>query len=214
MQFPASDKLASTPFAANPPTGIAISIPSGIYSSSSIGLDYTDSPATLQPSSPSFTIPLDSVPTTPQTSSTPHLDTPLPPPLTHLPPLAPEPATLVSPASLDMSPTSALDMSPTLSQSLDMSLATVQSPPCMVTRSQTNSLHPKPFLDYKLYSSTKYHLLALTYITLLAEPITYHQAVKDPYWLDAMKVEFHALMSNHTWTLCLRPVNKKVIRNK
>jgi len=99
MQFPASDKLASTPFAANPPTGIAISIPSGIYSSSSIGLDYTDSPATLQPSSPSFTIPLDSVPTTPQTSSTPHLDTPLPPPLTHLPPLAPEPATLVSPAS-------------------------------------------------------------------------------------------------------------------
>jgi hypothetical protein len=38
--------------------------------------------------------------------------------------------------------------------------------------------------------------------------------VKDPCWLDAMKAEFHALMSNHTWTLCPRLVNKKVIRNK
>jgi hypothetical protein len=68
----------------------------------------TNSPVTLLSSSPSFAILPDSVPTTPQTF-TPHLDTPLHPPLSPLPSLAPEPATLVSPAGLDISLVSALD---------------------------------------------------------------------------------------------------------
>jgi hypothetical protein len=72
----------------------------------------------------------------------------------------------------------------------------------MLTRAQTNSLRPKLFHDYKLYSSTKYPLLALTTIALPAEPCTYHQAVKKPCWLEAMQAEYNALMSNHTWTLC------------
>jgi hypothetical protein len=104
------------------------------------------------------------------------------------PPPSPMPANLVSPAS-------------------------GQPPPRMITRSQTNSLHPKLFPGYKLYS-TKYPLLALTSITLPAEPRTYHQAAKNPCWLAAMQAEFHALMSNHTWNLCPRPANKKDVRNK
>jgi hypothetical protein len=65
-----------------------------------------------------------------------------------------------------------------------------------------------------LYSSTKYPLLALTSVTLPAELETYNQAVQNQCWLNAMKAEFAALLSNHTWTLCPRPLHQKVIRNK
>jgi transposase InsO family protein len=84
----------------------------------------------------------------------------------------------------------------------------------MITRSQTNSSKPKHFPDYHLYYSTKHPLKALSSITLPLEPKTFNQAVGNPCWLDAMQSEFQALLSNHTWTLCPRPLHKKVVRNK
>jgi hypothetical protein len=62
----------------------------------------------------------------------------------------------------------------------------------MLTRSQTNSLAPKAFPDYKLFSSTKYPLMAFSSLTLHVEPLTYLQAAKHPCWLDAMQAEFNA----------------------
>ena len=84
----------------------------------------------------------------------------------------------------------------------------------MITRSQTNSSKPKHFPDYHLYYSTKHPLKALSSITLPLEPKTFNQAVSNPCWFYAMQYEFQALLSNHTWTLCPRPLHKKVVRNK
>jgi hypothetical protein len=84
----------------------------------------------------------------------------------------------------------------------------------MLTRSQTNSSTPKLFPDYHLYSATKYPFQALTSVSLPAEPQTYNQAMKHSCWLDAMQAEYDALISNKTWTLCPRPSDRKVVRNK
>jgi hypothetical protein len=234
MQFPARDRPAPSARATASPTGVAISIPQGIFSSFPSYFISPDCDSALQPpsiqlapaNSPDLSPSLDPMPLTTKNSDStaenyaavnsatknsaeenspaqrllavsdnnfapssaifvPAL-VPTSPPAS--PPPSPMPANLVSPAS-------------------------GQPPPRMITRSQTNSLHPKLFPGYKLYS-TKYPFLALTSITLPAEPRTYHQAAKNPCWLAAMQAEFHALMSNHTWTLCPRPTNKKVVRNK
>lgn len=42
----------------------------------------------------------------------------------------------------------------------------------------------------------------------------YKEAVMDQQWLDAMQVEYNALLANNTWTLCPRPSQKQVERNK
>jgi hypothetical protein len=89
-----------------------------------------------------------------------------------------------------------------------------QQPPRMLTRSQTNSSTPKIFPDYHLYTATKHLFQVLTSVSLPAEPQTYNQAMKHPCWLDAMQAEYDALMSNKTWTLCPRPSDRKVVRNK
>jgi len=46
----------------------------------------------------------------------------------------------------------------------------------MITRSQTGSLHPKSFPDYKMFSSTKYPLTVLHSVLREVEPSSYHQA--------------------------------------
>ena len=46
------------------------------------------------------------------------------------------------------------------------------------------------------------------------EPTSYTQAVSDPQWRAAMGKEFDALMENGTWSLCPRPLNKHIVRNK
>jgi hypothetical protein len=51
-------------------------------------------------------------------------------------------------------------------------------------------------------------------VSLLTEPTTYSQAVKNPCWLDAMQTKYNVLLSNKTWSLCPRPSHKKVMRNK
>jgi hypothetical protein len=74
----------------------------------------------------------------------------------------------------------------------------------MTTRSRTGSLKPKDFSDFQLYHTSIPEL----------EPVSYRKAAADPRWRAAMQLEYDALMSNVTWTLCPRPSHHNVIRNK
>ena len=84
----------------------------------------------------------------------------------------------------------------------------------MVTRSMTSTSRPKSFLDHHLYYSTHHPLQAFHAAALPFEPTTFSQATKLPEWQQAMAAEFEALMANGTWSLCPRPPNRKIIRNK
>ena len=46
------------------------------------------------------------------------------------------------------------------------------------------------------------------------EPSSFKEASKQEYWMEAMKVEYEALMKNETWDLVLYPNEKNVIGNK
>lgn len=131
----------------------------------------------------------------------------------------------VSPSSPHISSTTPDEVLPvsSLSQpSYDHADSSSSNPPIpllasatrMITRSQTNSLKPKQFPDYKLFFSTKHPLTALSSVVLPSEPRTYKQAVGNPNWEFAMQVEFEALIANKTWTLCPRPAYNRIIRNK
>jgi histone deacetylase 1/2 len=43
------------------------------------------------------------------------------------------------------------------------------------------------------------------------EPSSYKTAMQQPDWLQAMKVEYEALMTNNTWTLVSLPANRQAI---
>jgi hypothetical protein len=47
-----------------------------------------------------------------------------------------------------------------------------------------------------------------------SEPTCFTKAVTKPEWRAAMGCEFDVLMANGTWSLCPRPLNKCVVRNK
>jgi hypothetical protein len=110
--------------------------------------------------------------------------------------LQPSPSALPTP-SLPDQPASSLDPSPSLP---------IPAPPThsMVTRSRTGTLRPKPFPNYKLFHT----LISET------EPSSYSKAALDPKWQAAMQLEYDALISNGTWTLCPRPLHHNIIRNK
>jgi hypothetical protein len=84
----------------------------------------------------------------------------------------------------------------------------------MTTRSQTGSLKPKQFHGFKLYHSTKHPLQSFHTILSEKEPNNFTKAAANSRWQDAMLQEFQALVSNGTWTLCPRPLNHNIIRNK
>jgi hypothetical protein len=130
------------------------------------------------------------------------------------------PSPLLPPISTTIEPhgtTNVLSPSPTLEVEPVPSPASrncVPPLPRVVTRSQTNSLKPKQFPNFQLYYSTKHPLQALSSIVLPLEPRTYNQAVGNQNWKRAMQSEFDALLANKTWSLCPRPVHKRVVRNK
>lgn len=68
----------------------------------------------------------------------------------------------------------------------------------MVTRARTNSLKPKAFLTTTSSPPT-------------TEPRNLPQALHNPYWLNAMKNEYDALIRNKTWTLVSRPTNANIV---
>lgn len=84
----------------------------------------------------------------------------------------------------------------------------------MTTQSQTGSLKPKSFPDYKMFSSSKYPLTVMHTILREIEPSSYRKAATNPQWQEAMQQGFDALLSNHTWSLCPRPTSHNVIHNK
>jgi hypothetical protein len=74
----------------------------------------------------------------------------------------------------------------------------------MTTRARTGSLRPKDFSDFQLYHTSYSE----------CEPATFKQAATDSRWMEAMKQEYDALMTNETWTLCPKPFDHNVTRNK
>jgi hypothetical protein len=97
-------------------------------------------------------------------------------------------------------------------------ISTIESPTplpshTMVTRSRTGNLKPKQFSDFKLFYS-RYPLLSFHTVLPESEPSCYNRAAPDPRWQAAMSLEFEALISNKTWTLCTRPLHQHVIHNK
>ncbi|GAU39478.1 hypothetical protein TSUD_159100 [Trifolium subterraneum] len=67
-----------------------------------------------------------------------------------------------------------------------------QNDHAMITRGKTGNLKPKTF-------------------TASIEPTTVKSALADPKWLQAMKIEYKALMDNHTWSLVPVPPHRKAI---
>ena len=93
-------------------------------------------------------------------------------------------------------------------------------------RRSTRISKPLTYLHaYKCKASTKYpitnyissHKLSPSYshfgnsISVLKEPMFYHQAIGDPNWDVAMAVELQALELNNIWSLVLLPPNKRVV---
>ena len=68
----------------------------------------------------------------------------------------------------------------------------------MITRSKAGIFKPKVYIADLVHK----------------EPDTVHEALNDSKWLQAMKEEYDALISNDTWILVLRQANQQVVENK
>lgn len=91
----------------------------------------------------------------------------------------------------------------------------VEVPPDrMVTRSQTSHLKPKQYPGFQLFPTIRHPLHALHTCLLPPEPTTFKQAATKPECVNAMNLEYQALISNKTWSLCPRPPHHNVVRNK
>ncbi|XP_075086039.1 uncharacterized protein LOC142168786 [Nicotiana tabacum] len=65
------------------------------------------------------------------------------------------------------------------------------------------------FISYENISPTYQSFIAAS--SSISEATNYHEAIKDPRWLDAMKAEIEALENNHTWDIVALPEGKSPI---
>lgn len=68
------------------------------------------------------------------------------------------------------------------------------------------------YLTYNQLSSC--HTDFLEKVSTTVEPTSYHQATKDPLWVQAMGQELAALDFNPTWHLVARPTDRNVIGSR
>jgi len=115
-----------------------------------------------------------------------------------------------SPSTLHQLPQPFLPPPPSTSSSPSLEVP----PDRMVTRSQTGHLKPKQYPGFHLFSALRHPLHALHTCLLPPEPTTFKQAATKPEWVNAMNLEYQALISNNTWSLCPRPPHHNVVRNK
>lgn len=85
-----------------------------------------------------------------------------------------------------------------------------------ITRSQTGNSKPKSFPEFKALYSTRHplHVLSSVLTNSETEPSSYSQASSSPEWRSAMGREFDALMQNGKWSLCPKPLDHHIVRNK
>lgn len=108
---------------------------------------------------------------------------------------------LSAPSALELSPSPlhTTDSPPTLGHQSQDLVPSSNHP--MVTRSKTGYLKPMSFADYQLHHTTHSK----------KELVSYSKAALDPWWREAMQLEYDALISNGTWTLCSRPLHHNII---
>ena len=58
------------------------------------------------------------------------------------------------------------------------------------------------------------HQVFLANISMVSEPKSFSQTVKEPKWCEAMKQEIYALELNHTWSLVPLPSRKKLVGSR
>jgi hypothetical protein len=131
-----------------------------------------------------------------------------------------DPHSTVSHAPTSQPHTTSPSQTPTTLPHISLSNELVQTLPLvtpsapthsMTTISHTGSLK---LPDYHLYYTSHHPLKSHLPISSIIEPTCYSKAAIDPRWKTATNQEYEALISNGTWTLCPRPLNHNVIRNK
>ena len=94
--------------------------------------------------------------------------------------------------------------------------------PTSINPSTSHAVLPpgNPFAStctYSIHNHLSYHAFSSSYTKFLCAtaaipiPFTYKQAAQDANWLQAMKLEIHALESNNTWELVPRPPNQHIV---
>ncbi|XP_075103728.1 uncharacterized protein LOC142178296 [Nicotiana tabacum] len=74
---------------------------------------------------------------------------------------------------------------------------------------QDNPYALSKFISYENISPTYQSFIAASYF--ISEPTNYHEAIKDPRWINAMKAKIEALENNHTWDIVALPEGKSPI---
>ncbi|MCH82453.1 retrovirus-related Pol polyprotein from transposon TNT 1-94, partial [Trifolium medium] len=118
--------------------------------------------------------------------------------LTNGPVLNPTPITIVPPSpppSQSLSPQSSSDISS-------------NSPPIIPHRIHPQNTHS---MSTRGKNGIVQHRLHPTLLLTHVEPTSYKQALNVPEWLEAMRAEYDALLTNKTWSLFPLPNNRQAI---